>query len=122
MKATLKGIIKEVGQVETIGQNAIKKQTIILFVPGYVDQFGDKKGRDEFWPLDIMGDRVSALNIQPSAVKQKAEVTLYITGNAFEKKDQSGTGYTINANLAEIKLMGAYASSAPQPSSNVDNW
>ena len=122
MKSTLKGIVKEVGPIETVGEKNTKKQRIILFVPGYVDQFGDKKGRDEHWPLDVMGDNVEKLNIQKTAVKQKAEVTVYISGNVFDLKDFAGVGYAINATLAEIKLMGEFANPAAAPATNTDNW
>ena len=26
-------------------------------VPGYVDGFGDKKGKDELWALNVLGDK-----------------------------------------------------------------
>ena len=124
MKANLKGVVKEVGPIETVGEKGTKKQTIILFVPGFVDQFGDKKGRDEHWPLDIMGDNVAKLNMQPTAIKQKAECTIYVSGTAFDKKDFSGVGYAINANLVEIKLIGEFANPATQPATvtDTDKW
>lgn len=106
MKTVLKGFIKEVGKIEEVGANNTKKQTLILFIPGYVDQFGDKVGRDEHWPIDVMGEKTSTLNITADAIEQKAELTVYISGNAFQKRDLAGTGYAINANLFEIKLLG----------------
>jgi hypothetical protein len=124
MKAILKGVIKEVGAIETVGEKLTKKQRIILFVPGYVDQFGEKKGRDEHWPLDVMGDNVAKLNLQNTAVKQKVECTVYISGNVFDKVDLSGVGYAINANLVEVKMLGEFANPAANPvtTTNTDNW
>ncbi|MCX2473543.1 hypothetical protein OQZ33_04280 [Pedobacter sp. MC2016-05] len=120
-KLTLKGFVKEVGTIETVGDKATKKQTIIFFIPGYVDQFGDKKGRDEHWPLDVMGDNIAKLNITKDAVEQKAEVIVYVSGNIFQKKDLAGNGYAINANLAEIKLLGK-ATNAPAGVTEEKAW
>jgi hypothetical protein len=71
-----------------------------------------------------MGDNVAKLNLQASAVKQKAECTIYISGNQFNKKDFDTVGYAINANLVEVKLLGEFANPATQAAAttNTDSW
>lgn len=125
MKIELKGFVNQVGPIETVGANNTKKQQVIFFVPGYTDQFGDKVGRDEFWPLDVMGEKIQKLNITSNSVGQKAIATVYVSGNSFEKKDGTGMGYTINANLAEIKIMsntGASHTPTNTAPTGTSNW
>jgi hypothetical protein len=103
-KLEIKAIIKHVGEVETFTNYF--KQRIIVMVPGYVDQFGDKKGKDEYWPVDIFGDKIDRYNLRPSHVNEKADVKLFVAGSRFEKKDGTGVGYAINCNLDSITLLG----------------
>lgn len=104
MKATIKGIIHAVGPVELVGASQTKKQGVILMIPGYTDSFGDKQGRDEHWQLDVIGDKVSQLNITSAFVGRRAECEVYITGKEYDKKDGSGKGYLYGVNLAKLTL------------------
>jgi hypothetical protein len=104
-KIFLKGVVTEVTGIETVGANNTQRQSVMLFVPGYTDQFGDKKGIDEHWQLKMLGERIGKLNVLPTAVGQKAECTVYISSRSYTKDDN--TAYFIEAGLAEIKLLGA---------------
>lgn len=104
-KIILKGVVKEITAIETVGTNNTQKQSVILFVPGYVDGFGDKKGIDETWSLDIMGDKIGKFAIQKSAVNQKAECEVYVSSRAYTKDEK--TSHFIGATLAKITLLGA---------------
>jgi len=103
-KIELKGVIRQVTPVTTVGANNTKKQSVILFIPAYVDEFGDKKGQDEMYELGIIGDAVAKLNLTAAAVNQKAKCTVYISGREFTKEDK--TMYFISANLNAIELLG----------------
>lgn len=121
MKIELKGFVKEVLPIQTVGANNTKKQTLVFFVPGYTDNFGEKIGRDEFWPLDVMGDKIDKLNLSDAThARQKAIATVYVSGNAFDKSDGTGKGYAINANLGEIKILGS-AAQTTTPATNTSS-
>jgi len=112
-KIELKGVIKSVSPVTLVGTNGTKKQSVILFIPGWRDEFEEKRGQDEVWSLDIIGEKVDKLNLSDStATNQKAACTVYVSSREFTKEEK--TMYFIGANLAEIKLMGA-ATAQPVP-------
>lgn len=103
-KIILKGIVQGITPVETVGQNNTQKQSLILFVPGYVDGFGDKKGIDETWSPDVLGDKIAKLNLNAQMIGQRAECVVYVSSRAHTKLGK--TAYFIGASLAEIKLLG----------------
>ena len=77
-KVELKGTITAVGAVETVGQNSMLKQLIVLSVPAYTDSFGDKKGKDEDWLLEIIGDNVTNLGLSSVHENKKVKCTVFI--------------------------------------------
>lgn len=102
-KVELKGILKDTGNIDFVGNNNTPKQVIVVFVPGYRDEFGEQKNKDEYWQIDVIGQRVERYNINEAWLNKKVELSIYISGNQFERKDGSGFGYSYNDNLAEIK-------------------
>lgn len=104
-KVELKGYVLIVNQPEEVGEKKTKKQTVILKVPAYRDEFGDTKGQDEEWPLDIMGDNVAKFNLTTEAQGKRAKCTVYVNGNKFIKKSDNTEGWTINARLGAIDLL-----------------
>lgn len=106
-KLELKGFVLTVRQPETVGEKNTPKQQVIFRVPGYTDQFGDKVGQDEEWPLDIIGDNVAKLNLSTDSEGKKAKVTIYISGQKFIKKLDSTEGHMINARLHLIDFIEA---------------
>ncbi|GGH28414.1 hypothetical protein FAZ19_19820 [Sphingobacterium alkalisoli] len=103
---TLKGIVKDVLPVETYNDGTGRKQTIVLFIPGYVDQWsGEKKGADEEWGVDIFNDNIEKHSLNNNCIDKKAEVEVYLKGKAYDKKDGSGRAFLIGASLKTIKLL-----------------
>lgn len=107
-KATLKGIIQEVTTVEYYGtDNSGRRQSIVLFVPGYVDQFGDKKGSDEHWSIDAYNDKIEAHGLASLQKESRVEVEFYISSRQYDRKDGAGKGYMVSNRLASIKVIQA---------------
>lgn len=104
-KNTIKGIVKEVGDIEFIGANRdFPKQRIIVFKPAFTDEFGTKRGQDDYFAFDVLGNSVETLNITERMLDQKVECDVYFTGSTFQKQDQT-QGYAINARLAAIRVI-----------------
>lgn len=115
-KVTLKGIIKDVTPVETYGENNQgRRQAIILFVPGYVDSFGDKRGRDEEWSIDAYNENIDKHGLGTLKAGSRVEVEIWISSREFDKKDGTGKAYITSCNLRSINVI-----SGPQPASNLD--
>lgn len=102
---TLKGIVKEVKPVEYYGEgNQGRRQTLVLFVPGYVNQYQEKLSQDEVWGIDLFNKKIEEFGLNANCLSKKAEVEVYLSGKEFDKKDGSGKMYAISARLKSIKL------------------
>lgn len=114
-KIELRGIVKEVTEIENVGRDGTtRKQSLILFVPGYVDQFGEKKGDDEEWALDIFNKKIDQLALNDNLLDKKVVCTVYVSSRYF-KTTEGKELYIVNSNLADIKLFEANApAQAPQ--------
>lgn len=117
-KVQLKGIIKRVLRPETVGQNNVRKQTLILEVPAYTDEWGEKRGEDEEWAIDLFNDRIDKANLSTGMQGKRAIVDVYLNSRKFQRQNDGTDGYIINAVLGRIELKDA---PAPQPSQN-KNW
>lgn len=101
----LKGIVKDVLPVEFYGDgNTGRRQTLVLFIPGYVDNYGVKKGQDELWGIDIYNKKIDEFGLNSNCVSKRADIEVYVSGKEFDKKDGSGKWYGISATLKSIKL------------------
>lgn len=107
MKIQIKGFVKSVGPV--ISKTAADRskfhyeQSILILIPGYVDQFGDKKGEDEIWEFKIFNDAIDKHNLHATIEGRKAVVDGYLNSRAFKKNGVEA--YALNLRLADIKLL-----------------
>jgi hypothetical protein len=108
LKAPLKGFLQEVGPLEEFGVNKTLKQRITLFVPGWVNEFGEKKGKDNQWDIDIFGaDAIDRHNVQDRHVGAKVEVEVYIASTYYQSQSSGWTGCIVNVNLKSFKVLEA---------------
>lgn len=109
---TIRGIVKEVSEIENYSETG-RRQTLVLFVPGYVNEYQEKIGKDEVWGIDIFNKRIEHFALKANCLSKKAEVEVYLSGREWEKDGKRG--YSISATLKSIKL-----GDVVQPSTNVD--
>jgi hypothetical protein len=90
---------------ELFGETRVQK--FVFLVPGYVDSFGDKKGKDEFWELSIMGDRIDEFKLPKTILESfKAKVTCYINSKLWYQKEdiqREKPQFSIYAVVAKIE-------------------
>lgn len=119
-KVTLKGKIYAVYSSEKIGtgEKETVKQTFIFLVPAWKDGFGDTKGKDEFWEIDIIGDdNIKKYGITADMENRNAVIDLYLNSNTIPAKAATKDDPArpekriINANLAAFAL---HSSPAPR--------
>lgn len=112
-KINLKGKVSAIYAPEVVGtgEKEIKKQTIIFLVPAWKDSFGDTKGKDEFWEIDIIGeDNIKKFALTDDMEGKNAIVDVYLNSNTIPAKPAAGTEPAkperriINANLATFVL------------------
>jgi hypothetical protein len=87
---TLKGFIKEVGKVELIGDNATKKQAVILTVLPRKDDFGADIGKEETWCIFAFGEGVDKLKLSDCCNPgDKAELSFYVNSYFVDAKPET---------------------------------
>lgn len=102
----IRGKIYEVSPVTLVGKNNdLKKQTIIVNVPPRVDDFGDVKGKEQFWEIAILGDDCDKFNIkQETHELKKAEFKMYLDSDIYKQEGKKDI-YPIQAKLADFKFL-----------------
>lgn len=102
-----RGIVHEIGDIEFTGaKNDYPRQRILLFCPAKKDQHTGKLiGRNEFFMLDVHGNKVEELHIHEGYQDKVVEVEVSFSGNCYQKKDKTGRGYSVNSNLLSIKII-----------------
>lgn len=101
---TLKGIVKEVKPVEFYGEgNTGRRQTVVVFVPGFTNEFGEKVTKDELWGIDLFNKKIDEHALNQNCVSKKVEVEAWLSSREFDRKD-GAKGYGISATLKSIKL------------------
>lgn len=123
-KIILKGIVKRVMPVENYGSgdSAGRRQSVILFVPGYVDGFGDKRGQDEEWQLDLFNEKIDKMGLNTNLHEKRVEVVAYVSSRKFQKRDTGEDMWMVNVNLGELKLHEPIGNTQPAQSNGSGNW
>ncbi|HWK58139.1 MAG TPA: hypothetical protein VNQ80_12405 [Parapedobacter sp.] len=96
-------IIQDVQPTETL-RDGLRRQVIIMMEPGYTDDFGDKKGRDNHWRVSIYGDRIEKFGITAGHIGTKAKARFAFTST--ESVINGGIRkYEVSARLNDITFI-----------------
>lgn len=98
----LKGKFLAVMPIETVG-NDLQKQTIFFELPGYTDEYGDKKGKDEIWEIDCLGDNIAKQKLDATFEQKKAKLTIWVNSKEVKMPDNK-KAYFLNAVLSSYQL------------------
>lgn len=86
----IKGFIKEISSIETVGENHTKKQAIILSIPPRKDEVGDPIGKEETWCVFAFGTDVDRFKLTDTCSPgDKCELTFYINSYFIEAKPET---------------------------------
>lgn len=110
-KTTMRGIVHDTGELEFTGTNGdYARQRVVLYCPSQRDQHTKKPiSKDEFFMLDILGNKVDELNIHEGYLDKVVEVEVRFYGSCYKKQDES-RGYAINCRLVNMKIITDAAS------------
>jgi hypothetical protein len=105
-KVMLKGWFDQILSPKKVGENNdIDVQEVVFVVPGFVDGFGDKKGKDSPWLIQIFGDEaIKKFALTDKNEKQKAEISIFMDGFCSQKDKDKAPYFGYTAKLAELKL------------------
>lgn len=108
-KIQLKAIVKTVTSVNSKAGRDGRTNTfqgLIVTVPGFVDSFGDKKGKDEEWEIQLINDAITKHDLLSKNLQgKKVIVDAYLNSNSFIHNGEQK--YALNLNLASIEVYNA---------------
>lgn len=99
MQIEFKGIIKNVGTVKDFTSFKVIQFNVIK--PGWTDEFGDKKGKDEVYPIQAFKEKID--QVTPLKTGDKVHVKAYL--NSRETVTDNDVNYFLQMNLADIKKL-----------------
>ena len=106
-KIEMKGFFEAVEKEEVFGEKKTRVQKVIFMVPGYTDQFGDKKSDNEYWEISVMGDKIDALDLNNKITdSRKAKVFCFVNSKIWFKKEdtaQTDPQYSAYVVLHEVE-------------------
>jgi hypothetical protein len=103
----LKGFIKVVSPIQELtDEKKTKIQYMVFFVPGYTDGFGQKKGKDQTWLLQALGDRIEKLKLSDTLEGSKASITFYAESFCLEAREEGKKPfYVVNNTLESYEII-----------------
>ena len=104
-KIQLNGFLQEISNVQFVGANGTPKQEIILLVPGFTNNFGEKIGQDDLWKISILGESIDKFNLYERHAGSKVKTEVYISSRQYTSKKDNSIGYMVNVNLANIEFL-----------------
>lgn len=107
MKATIKGTLEQILSTEKIEKSGDSKQYILLKEHGFVNEFGDKVGTDQFFKGSFLVKKDGSSKIDTKELKtlvgKKIEAVGYFNGFEFTKNESGTKDYGISLNIHSIK-------------------
>lgn len=102
----LKGFVEEVTPVvrkESAGKTTLV-QALIVKVPGYTDQFGDKKGEDKLWQFTLFNEAIKKNALAENVFAgQKVRVEGYLDSKTYNSGGE--TKFALNLNLRFVEIL-----------------
>lgn len=90
-KIELKGFIDAIGKEETFGEKNTRVQKIVFKVPPYTDEYGDTKGKPEYWEISVMGDKIDTLDLNNKITdSRKAKLKCFVNSKVWYKLEDTG--------------------------------
>lgn len=105
MKLEFKGFLHKIEDAREVGDTTI--QDVIIRKPAFTDEFGDKRGKDDYYQCTVFNDKTALLDTLK--VGDRVSVTAYLNGREFDKKDEGGKGYSNNITINKIEKVAVKA-------------
>ncbi len=102
MKVEIKGTIHSVSGSEKKSEK-FTVQNLLILVPGYTDEFGDKVGKDQFFQIQVVNKMIDDLQLDKKK-GSKGKFTCYLNSNESVKEKVS---YFLQLTLKECELVAA---------------
>lgn len=99
-----KYLVDKVFQPDTTRNGNHKFQRIVLVKPGWTDEFGDKKGPDDFLECNAWNKKIDEV---PPGLKRgdKVKAQLTLSGRANFDQGKNETYYQLQLSIRKIELL-----------------
>jgi single-stranded DNA-binding protein len=104
VKFTQSGIVEEISAIitKTTSASSFRMQTLIIVVPAWTDQFGEKKDKDQFWEFTIYNAAADGEALLSRFQKgDRVTVEAYLNSREFRFKPNGP--YTYETRIASVK-------------------
>ncbi len=104
VKTTIKGIVHKVRDPKKGRNNETFYQEVVIRKPAMQDEFGDKRGNDDFYPVMFFTkDRSKCYTT--AIISKKVEATCYLHGKEYASTEEKELSYYTQLNLKELKFI-----------------
>lgn len=90
--------------VKEVGEDNLKVQSFDFKVPAYRDEFGDVKGKDELWNIQIIGDAIDKHRVNDTLEGKKGHVKLWLNSKVVSSPGKSDL-CIVNVTLASYEIL-----------------
>ena len=99
-----KFLVEKVFQPESTQNNNHKYQRIVLKKPGFTDEFGEKKGKDDLFDCRVWNKKID--NVPPGLkAGDKVKVMLSLNGRDYLDESKNEIGYNLQLSIGKIELL-----------------
>lgn len=101
LKVEIKGVVSHTSQPQQLKSGKFV-QEIVVTKPAGTDEFGDRVGKDQHYPIKIFKDNREDFQ-RAEILKKKCKATCYLNGREFTT--QEGLGWAIQLNLKTLEVI-----------------
>ena len=98
-----KFLVDKVGTTDRTKDGKHEFQTIILLKPGYTDEFGEKRGTDDYFECKAWNKTLQEMPVLKHG--DKVNVTLNMQGGKWIDKENGDTNYQVQLSIRKITLL-----------------
>jgi hypothetical protein len=104
IKTTIKGFVHKVREPRKGRNNETYYQDVVIRKPARQDEFVEKRGNDDFYPVLVFSKDRSKMHT-PNIIGKKVEAECYLHGKESASMEDKELTYYTQLNLKELKFI-----------------
>ena len=105
MNVEIKGIARTITDVlsKTSNNKTTRFQSLIVTIPGWTDSFGEKKGKDEDWEVQLINESIEKHNLAAKNLTgQKVIVKAWLNSRTYQANGEEK--FMLQLNFASVEI------------------